>query len=167
MREANGGPIIAAMRISELAGRANVNIQTVRFYERRGLLREPARTASGYRSYESADLETVVFIRWCQRLGFTLNEVRQLLELHRAIAKLPTARAGRRQIELRSILGMAREKLGDIQERIEALRAMRKQLSATVEHLCAEPRPVCPASRKPRKSSLPRTSASSHTRRIA
>lgn len=82
------------MRISELARRASVNIQTVRFYERRGLLREPARTASGYRSYEQADLESVVFIRWCQRLGFTLNEVRQLLELHRAIAKLPKVRAG-------------------------------------------------------------------------
>jgi DNA-binding transcriptional MerR regulator len=151
------------MRISELAHRARVNIQTVRFYERRGLLREPTRTTSGYRSYEQADLETVVFIRWCQRLGFTLNEVRQLLELHRAIAKLPAARAGRSQRELRAIVAMAREKLADIQERIDALRTMRKQLSTTVKHLRAARRPVCPASRKPRKSSHLRTSASAHT----
>jgi len=58
------------MRIGELARRARVNLQTVRFYERRGLLRKPARTRAGYRIYEDADLESLVFIKWCQRLGF-------------------------------------------------------------------------------------------------
>jgi len=147
------------MRIGELARQAQVNIQTVRFYERRKLLREPVRTASGYRSYERADLESLVFIRWCQRLGFSLNEVRQLLELHRAVAKLPFAKARRRQSRLRSIIRMAREKLDDIQERMDALREMRKQLHATVAQLCAAPGPVCPAARKPARSSRLRMSS--------
>src|SRR5271165_6959995 len=60
------------MRIGELAERAEVNIQTLRFYEREGLIPPPERTASGYRSYALSDLERVRFIRICQGLGFTL-----------------------------------------------------------------------------------------------
>jgi DNA-binding transcriptional MerR regulator len=76
-----------AMRIGELAARAEVNIQTLRFYEREGLLRLPERTAAGYRSYAESDLERVRFIRVCQGLGFTLREIYQLLELHRELAE--------------------------------------------------------------------------------
>jgi MerR family copper efflux transcriptional regulator len=67
------------MRIGELAALAEVNIQTVRFYEREGLLRAPVRTASGYRSYAERDLEHLHFIRLCQGLGFTLREIQQLI----------------------------------------------------------------------------------------
>jgi len=137
------------MRIGELAGKAGLNVQTVRFYERRGLLRAPARTRSGYRNYEQTDLETVHFIRWCQRLGFTLREVRQLLELHEAIARLPWARTGRRRHELRSIIRLAGEKLTNIQERIRLLQTMENQLQMTMRTLQAEPQPVCPASQAP------------------
>jgi DNA-binding transcriptional MerR regulator len=59
------------VRIGELATQAQVNIQTLRFYERKALLRAPLRSASGYRSYELSDLEQVRFIRNCQGLGFT------------------------------------------------------------------------------------------------
>jgi len=88
------------MRISDLATKAGVNIQTIRFYERRQLRPEPARTASGYRCYGPADLERVQFIKWSQQLGFTLREVRQLLQLHSAVANLPSSKLSRSSEEL-------------------------------------------------------------------
>lgn len=69
------------MTIGELARRAGVNVQTVRFYERRGLLEAPARRASGYREYGRATLERLRFIRRAQELGFTLAEITDLLAL--------------------------------------------------------------------------------------
>jgi MerR family copper efflux transcriptional regulator len=75
------------MRIGELSQRAGLNIQTIRFYERKRVLREPQRTPSGYRSYEPADLERLIFIKQSQKLGFTLREIRQMVELHHRIAR--------------------------------------------------------------------------------
>lgn len=69
------------MRIGELADRAGVNVQTVRYYERRGLLPEPERTSSGYRRYDEDDLLRLRFILRAKGLGFTLGEVTDLLEL--------------------------------------------------------------------------------------
>lgn len=69
------------MMIGELASRAGVNAQTVRYYERRGLLREPERTSSGYRQYSADMLERLRFIKGAQELGFTLKEIEDLLEL--------------------------------------------------------------------------------------
>jgi len=140
------------MLIGELASKAGLNIQTLRFYERRGLLREPARTLSGYRTYGQTDLETVYFIRWCQRLGFTLREVRQLLDLHQAIARLPLFHKGRGRHELLSIIRIAAEKLENIRERIQLLKAMENQLSTTIRALQAEPEPGCPASKLARRA---------------
>lgn len=67
--------------IGELARRAGVNIQTVRYYERRGLLDEPRRRESGYRVYDSSVLQRLRFIRRAQELGFTLGEIGDLLAL--------------------------------------------------------------------------------------
>lgn len=69
------------MRIGELAARANVNIETLRFYERRGLLSAPARLPSGYRAYDPGVVQRVRFIRRAQELGFTLREIDDLLAL--------------------------------------------------------------------------------------
>lgn len=69
------------MRISELAGRVGVNPQTLRYYERRGLLDEPPRSPGGYRDYPSAAVELLRFIKRAQQLGFTLDEVEELLHL--------------------------------------------------------------------------------------
>ena len=63
------------MRIGELAEHADVHPRTVRFYERLGLLREPARTASGYRDYDDQALSRLTFIRNAQAAGLTLNEI--------------------------------------------------------------------------------------------
>jgi MerR family copper efflux transcriptional regulator len=70
-----------AMRIGELAKRAGVNIQTVRYYERRGLLHDPRRRSAGYREYTDATLERLRFIKRAQELGFTLTEIGELLAL--------------------------------------------------------------------------------------
>ena len=140
------------MRIGELASKAEVGAQTVRFYERQRLLREPARTTSGYRSYGKSDLDTLKFIKWSQQLGFTLKEVRQLLQLHVAVASLPTTHIDRRSDELRSIIRLAEEKLENIQDKIQSLRTMRKQLASAILKLQNRPEPVCPAS-KPRNGS--------------
>jgi MerR family mercuric resistance operon transcriptional regulator len=140
------------MRIGELAARAGVHIQTIRFYERRRLLRQPPRTPSGYRSYGQADLEALQFIRWAQQLGFTLKEAKQLLQLHTAVANLPSAPAGRDPVELDSIVRMAEEKPAAVEEKIKLLKSMGKQLSATIEKLRSRPEPVCPASKSRPKS---------------
>lgn len=65
------------MQIGELAQRAGVNVQTVRFYERRALLDAPKRKASGYRVYQEADLLRLRFILHAKSLGFTLGEIRR------------------------------------------------------------------------------------------
>jgi len=69
------------MKIGELADEAGVNVQTIRYYERRGLLPEPVRRPSGYREYEPGILDRLRFIRRAQELGFTLTEIGDLLAL--------------------------------------------------------------------------------------
>jgi len=71
-----------ALKTGEVAERAGVNIQTVRFYERRGLLPEPPRLRSGYRQYDAEAVSRLRFIRRAQELGFTLDEIADLLSLH-------------------------------------------------------------------------------------
>ena len=69
------------MRIGELAKRAGVSIQAIRFYERRRLMRTPRRTAAGYRIYLDRDLEMVALIKKMQRFDFRLTEIRRILQL--------------------------------------------------------------------------------------
>ncbi|HLK04044.1 MAG TPA: heavy metal-responsive transcriptional regulator [Candidatus Acidoferrum sp.] len=141
------------MRIGELAKRAGVNLQTIRFYERRGLLRKPARTASGYRDYAASDVESLAFIQWCKRLGFTLKEVRPLLALHGAVARVPAKRSP----DLTSILRIAQEKIADIEERQKSLDEMKRQLARAIEQLTSDAGPVCPAAKRtsPRRAPGP------------
>ena len=70
----------------ELADSAGVTVETIRYYERRGLLREPERTASGYRQYKTDDVWRLAFIRRAQDHGFTLAEIGDLLEIREAAA---------------------------------------------------------------------------------
>ena len=135
------------MRIGELARQAEVNIQTIRFYERRRILRAPSRTAGGYRSYEKMDLEHLLFIKWCQRLGFTLQEVRELLPLHSALSGKAVSRNHR---ELQGIVRMAEGKLENIQSKIASLQQMSKQVKKALSELQRTAGPVCPASRSKR-----------------
>ena len=69
------------MRIGEVAKRVNVSVETLRYYERRGLLPDPDRSATGYRAYATDTVRRVRFIRHAQELGFTLEEIVDLLGL--------------------------------------------------------------------------------------
>lgn len=69
------------MRTSEVAGRAGVNSQTLRYYERRGLLAEPPRSSAGYREYPAQAVQLLRFVKRAQQLGFTLAEIEELLQL--------------------------------------------------------------------------------------
>ena len=73
---------MATLTIGRLANAAKVGIDTVRFYERAGLLRKPQRTAAGYRLYAESDVARLCFIRRAKALGFSLEEVGELLRLN-------------------------------------------------------------------------------------
>ena len=135
------------MRIGELAAKAEVNIQTLRFYEREGLLLPPVRTRSGYRSYAERDLELVRFIRLCQGLGFTLREIEKLLILHKSVAEYEGI-PKKKPDAVREIVLMANERLELIDEKIRVLTLMRAELTSLVSALREEPPVACPLSRQ-------------------
>lgn len=109
-------------RIGAVAAQAGVNVQTLRYYERRGLLPPPARTASGYRHYSPDTAQIVRFIKRAQDLGFTLTEIQELLRLR-------TASASKRE----RVLKLATAKIATIDEKILRLRAVRGSLAKLVE----------------------------------
>ncbi|HKE14170.1 MAG TPA: MerR family transcriptional regulator [Kofleriaceae bacterium] len=111
------------MRIGEVASRAGVNVETLRYYERRGLLREPDRQPSGYRSYGQESVRLVRFIKRAQELGFTLSDIADLLRLA----------DGNRAESCREVRGLAAAKVDDIDRRMATLGAMRASLVALVE----------------------------------
>jgi len=133
------------MRIGELASKAGVNVQSVRFYERRRILQEPVRTASGYRVYSKSDLDDICFIKQCQELGFTLKEIQPLLRLHRAAARMTSAGV-RRPAEFREIAQLARVKLEQIDAKMRALKSMRLRLLAMVDRIETVSSIGCPGS---------------------
>jgi len=123
-----------ALRTGEVAKAAGVNIQTLRFYEREGLLTPPKRTAAGYRQYGDDAVRIVTFIKRAQELGFTLREAKELLKLRSAGPKrAPAARAA------------AETKIRDVDEKIRDLTAMRAALSSLVATCaCEEGSVSCP-----------------------
>ena len=122
------------LKVGEVAKHAGVNLQTIHYYERRGLLPEPPRTDSNYRLYSADTVLRVRFIKRAQELGFTLEEIRELLSLRAA----PRARCG-------DVRGRAEAKVRDIDTRIHTLQAMRKALTKLVGE-CSGRGPVteCP-----------------------
>jgi len=111
------------MRIGEFARKAGVNVQTVRYYERRGLLPEPERRESGYREYSPDCLERLQFIRRSQELGFTLSEIEELL----ALRTDPHTTAA-------DVKARAEAKVADIEAKIQDLR----QIQHALEHLAGQ-----------------------------
>jgi Hg(II)-responsive transcriptional regulator len=109
------------MTIGEVAARARVNVQTLRYYERRGILKEPARSASGYRGYRSEAVQIVRFIKRAQDLGFTLDEIQDLLRLRDS-----------RSTSCATVRASAEAKIEDIDAKISALRAMKRALTVLV-----------------------------------
>lgn len=122
------------MRIGELARRAGVNIDTVRYYERSGVLPPPARTASGYRDYYAGDLARLDFVRRAKPLGFTLAQAVELL----ALGSGPDA-------DVSAVRTAATARLREVQSRIAELAAMRDVLQTLVDACPGHgPRDACP-----------------------
>lgn len=122
------------MTSSRLARAAGVHQQTIRYYERRGLIPEPPRTGAGYRQYPAETLTRVRFIKQAQALGFTLREIRALLALR--------IRPG---VDCADIRERTRQKVSEIQQKIEALQRMETALTTLVRR-CRGKGPVeeCP-----------------------
>ena len=112
---------MSSMTIGELARRAGVNTQTIRFYEREGLMPEPRRRASGYRQYASPMIERVRFIRAAKAVGFTLEEIAELLSLRI-----------RRGASCSGVRTRAESKLADIDAKLEQLQRMRAVLARMI-----------------------------------
>jgi DNA-binding transcriptional MerR regulator len=129
----------------ELARNAGVNLQTIRFYERQGLLPKPARTVSGYRSYQQGDLERVLFIKRNQEIGFTLAEIKQLIDLHGVLASMGPKQFRTRPSQLQGIIEIGRERLSAIKQKAQMLNAMRRQLESLLAQLESASIVSCPA----------------------
>jgi MerR family mercuric resistance operon transcriptional regulator len=108
-----------SLTIGGLAGAAGVSVETIRFYQRRGLLREPRRVYGAIRRYESADIERLRFIKAAQRLGFSLDAVAELLRLEDG-ARCDDARA------------LAESRLADVRGRMEELQRIERVLAELV-----------------------------------
>jgi len=105
------------MKIGELARAASTPVETIRYYEREGLLPEPPRTQSNYRVYSDEQMERLAFIRHCRSLDMTLEEIRVLLGFRDA----PTQDCG-------AVNRLLVEHLGHVEARISELRTLRRQL---------------------------------------
>ena len=115
------------MRPGEVAAAAGVNLQTLRYYERRGLLDEPVRSLGGHRMYSHDAVATLRVIKAAQRLGFTLAEVSELLD---------TARHRHARGEGAGLQARAREKLSDVEAKIADLTVIADTLRAGIAAGC-------------------------------
>ena len=118
------------MNIGQAAKSSGVSAKMIRYYEQTGLIPPADRKASGYRDYSDRDVHMLRFIRRAQRLGFTLEEIAQLLALD-ALRDRERARA------------LAESKVADLEARIADLRAMRRVLVERIAH-CVHGRPAEP-----------------------
>lgn len=112
------------LRSGQVAGRAGVNPQTLRYYERRGLIPEPARSPGGHRAYPPETVTLLTVIKAAQRLGFTLEEVAELID------------TGRRRHPTRDLRERAQKKIAEVDARIADLTTIRRALSAVVSAGC-------------------------------
>jgi MerR family mercuric resistance operon transcriptional regulator len=109
---------MAGLTIGQVARRSAVNIETLRYYERRGLIPEPPRQASGYRQYDPQVVQRIQFIKRAQELGFTLKEISELLALR--VDPDTTCEDVRRRAEA---------KIADIEEKVRSLQRIKKALA--------------------------------------
>ena len=122
------------MRIGEVAKNSHVGVETVRFYEREGLISLPKRSVSGYRQYSESVIKQIQFIQHAKTLGFSLKEIRELIKLKNT-----------RDARCKSIKATAKAKIADIQEKIDALERMKIALQPLVAQ-CKSSDPIsdCP-----------------------
>ena len=118
-----------------VANQAGVNIETLRYYERQGIVSKPPRTSSNYRVYPEETVRRVRFVKRAQELGFSLNEIKELLALR--------ATRGAKCEDVRS---QALHKIAEIEQKIQALQAMKNALDGLVKECGSTSAPVseCP-----------------------
>ena len=122
------------LSIGKVAKRAGISVETIRFYEHKGLLQEPQRKESGYRQYQEEDVRKLVFIQHAKNLGFSLNEIRDLMSLQ------ADSRSTSREVK-----ALAEHKLQDIEEKIKMLQRMRRTLKHLVDQCPGKgPTSECP-----------------------
>lgn len=120
------------LMIGELSRRTGVHIETIRYYEKIGMLAAPPRTAGGRRVYGPLDLRTLTFIRRARELGFTLSEIRALLGL-----------GGPGKATCSEVCAIATRHLEDIRSKIVDLRKLERLLSRTIAQCSGEAVPDC------------------------
>lgn len=121
------------MNIGQAARACGVSAKMIRHYESLGLLPPVRRTAAGYRQYDAATLHTLRFIRRARELGFPIEEIRALLQLWSA--------PSRTSAEVKRI---ALQHVADLQQRIDAMQAMKRSLEQLAAHCHGDGRPDCP-----------------------
>ena len=112
---------MSALKIGEVARRSEVGIETIRYYERQGLLAEPDRRPSGYRQYDESVVSRLQFIRRAKELGFTLSEIKELLGLWFDV--------NTKCVHVRQ---RAERKINDIEDKIRSLQRMKRSLKKIV-----------------------------------
>ncbi|MCZ8062794.1 helix-turn-helix domain-containing protein [Silanimonas sp.] len=120
------------MKIGELAAATGCHFETIRYYEKVGLLPKPQRTASGYRAYRPGDIARVRFITRGRALGFSLDEIRSLLHL----SESPNLACG-------EVDALARQHLVEVREKLAQLQRMEAELVATIERCRGGQRATC------------------------
>ncbi|MBX9872130.1 MAG: Cd(II)/Pb(II)-responsive transcriptional regulator [Burkholderiaceae bacterium] len=113
------------MKIGDLSKKTQTQVETIRYYEREGLLPEPDRTEGNYRIYSMAHAERLAFIRHCRNLDMALDEIRQLLRFKDD----PASDCG-------DVNALLDEHIGHVASRIRELRALEKQLKSLRERCC-------------------------------
>ena len=123
------------MRIGELGRATGVDIETIRYYERAGLLPAPSRQSNGYRAYGSSHLERLAFVRHCRALDIPLSDIKRLLNF-----------VASPQTDCGDINRLVEEQLSRVRARLKSMRALEKQLIAL--------RARCGASRSARQCGI-------------
>lgn len=127
-------PMTHTLRIGRVAEEAGVSVQTLRYYERRGLIEKPPTSAAGYRSYPPGSVEEVRFIKRAQGLGFTLDEVASLIALRVA--------GRRRRQDVRTV---AQQRLRSVERKLADLQSIRDALARLVQEcVCRDEGADCP-----------------------
>ncbi|TVX93825.1 MerR family transcriptional regulator [Paenibacillus agilis] len=111
------------LTISQVAAQSNVHLETVRYYERRGLIAKPYRNASGYRMFTQETVEDIQFIKRAQEIGFSLEEIRGLLTIYRQEDYFPTY----------ELYQTALSKIQEIDEQIKRLSHFKATLEAVTQ----------------------------------
>jgi MerR family copper efflux transcriptional regulator len=117
-----GGAGDSLLKIGEVSKLSGIGIEALRFYEKSGLLNRPARTGSGYRLYPREVLERLAFIKRAQVLGFSLDEVKQII-----------AESAAGQSPCHGVREVVRRRLRELDERMAQMKQYRKELAATLE----------------------------------